>query len=412
MMRVALAVPVDDERGLLAAATRHGLRVVAQCSSADELASRVRIVQPELVLATAQPQYLTARVIAACDGAGVRLLVAAATSREVKYARSLGIIDVLEGELSWDRLVPSSGSRVDAVSAPPALAPAPAETVAPTGTGTVIVVWGASGAPGRTSLAIALAAELADAGHRVALADADTHGAAVAPALGLLDEAPGFAAACRLAGTGALDDAQFQRISDWHRSGNTGFWVLTGLGRPSRWPELSAERVTGVMAAARQWCDVLVVDVASSLEQDEELSSDLAAPRRNAATLAALRAADHVVAVGAADPVGLARYLRAHSELLETIEPSRVTTVINKVRSSAIGLNPAAQVTQTLGRFGGVDDPVLVPWDPFAFDAALLSGKSLAEVAPRSAARVAVRRLAHDRLGVSAPSVGRSRTSA
>jgi len=143
---------------------------------------------------------------------------------------------------------------------------------------------------------------------------------------------------------------------------------------------------------------VLVLDTAASLEQDEELSSDLVAPRRNAATIAALRAADHVVAVGAADPIGLARYLRAHAELLETAAPDRVTTVVNKVRSSAIGLRPAAQITQTLSRFGGITDPVLVPWDPASFDAALLSGRTLLDVAPRSAARVAVRRLVHERL--------------
>lgn len=174
--------------------------------------------------------------------------------------------------------------------------------------------------------------------------------------------------------------------------------MLTGLGRPARWPELTAERVSGAISAARDWVDVLVLDTASSVEQDEELSSDLVSPRRNAATLASLRAADHVVAVGAADPIGLARFLRAHAELLETATPDRVTTIVNKVRASAIGVNPSAQIAQTLARFGGIIDPVLVPWDPGAFDAALLGGKPLLDAAPRSAARVAIRKLVRDRL--------------
>jgi MinD-like ATPase involved in chromosome partitioning or flagellar assembly len=262
----------------------------------------------------------------------------------------------------------------------------------------VVAVWGPSGAPGRTSLAIAIAAELADAGVSVALADADTHAASIDPALGLLDEAPGFAAACRLAGTGSLTNAEFERVAEWHRSGHTGFWVLTGLGRPSRWPELTAQRIAGVIAAAREWVDVLVLDTASSLEQDEELSSDVTAPRRNAATLGALRGADHVIAVAAADPIGLTRYLRAHAELLETATPDHVTTVVNKVRSSAIGLNPQAQIAQTLSRFGGVAEPILIPWDPAAFDAAVLGGKTLRDAAPRSPARLAVRKLVLERL--------------
>jgi MinD-like ATPase involved in chromosome partitioning or flagellar assembly len=258
----------------------------------------------------------------------------------------------------------------------------------------VIAVWGPDGAPGRTSLAIALAGELADAGTTVALADADTHAAAIAPALGLLDEAPGFAAACRLAGSGSLDGAQFERIAQPHRAGRGSIQVLTGLGRSSRWPELTADRVSGVLTAARDWAELIVVDVAASFEHDEELMTDLNAPRRNAATIEALRGADLVVAVGAADPIGLSRFLRAHAELVELVEPDRVVTVINKLRSSAIGLNAAAQVRQTLARFGGIEASVLVPWDPAAFDAALLSGRALLDASPRSAARGAVRELA------------------
>jgi MinD-like ATPase involved in chromosome partitioning or flagellar assembly len=121
--------------------------------------------------------------------------------------------------------------------------------------------------------------------------------------------------------------------------------------------------------------------------------TDLNAPRRNAATIEVLRSADLVVAVGAADPVGLSRFLRAHAELAELVEPDRVLTVINKLRSSAIGLNPAAQVRQTLARFGGIEAPVLVPWDPAGFDVALLSGRTLLDAAPRSSARIAIREL-------------------
>uniref|UniRef100_UPI0037847866 CpaE family protein n=1 Tax=Pseudolysinimonas sp. TaxID=2680009 RepID=UPI0037847866 len=257
-------------------------------------------------------------------------------------------------------------------------------------------VWGPGGAPGRTSLAIALAGELAASGRSVALADADTHGAAVAPSLGLLDEAPGFAAACRLAGTNALTAAELDRVASVHRS---GIRVLTGIGRPARWPELTPARIAGVLDAVRSWAGITVVDVAAGLEQDEELVSDVAAPRRNAATLEVLRGADRVIAVGAADPVGLARFLRGHAELLEHVAPDRVTVVANKVRSGAVGLDPAGQVRATLERFGGVAPAHLIPWDPAGFDAALLSGRTLVDVAPRSPARAVIRKLAAELSG-------------
>ena len=262
----------------------------------------------------------------------------------------------------------------------------------------MIAVWGPAGSPGRTTLAVGIAAEIAAAGFTVALCDVDTHSASVAPVLGLMDEAPGFAAACRLAGAESLDRAELERIGQRHENGDAGFWVLTGIGQPSRWPELSGDRVLATIAECRRWVDYVVIDTASSLENDEEISSDMFAPRRNAATLAAIREADHIVAVASADPVGLSRFLRAHGDLADVAVTLSITVVANKVRASAIGLGPAGQVTQTLSRFGGIDAPVLVPWDVQATDTAVLSARTLIETAPKSPARLAIKRLVFDRL--------------
>lgn len=267
----------------------------------------------------------------------------------------------------------------------------------------VIAVWGPAGAPGRTTLAISLAAELAARGLRVCLVDADTYGGTIAPALGLLDEAPGFAAACRLAGSDALTEGELDRIALIYGGTAAPFRVLTGIGRPHRWPELSRDRVARALEAARLWSDVVVVDTGFNLETDEEVSSDMLAPRRNAATIAALRAADEVVAIGAADPVGLARLLRTHADLLETVTTDRVHVVANRVRASVLGIDPSGQVRQTLDRFGGIADPILVADDPSAADAALLSARTVLDVAPRSALRHGAAALA-DRLGFAADS--------
>lgn len=274
-----------------------------------------------------------------------------------------------------------------------ALAPRPAGSV-----GAVIAVWGAAGAPGRTMLSISVAAELASRGYSVALCDADTYSASIAPTLGILDEAPGFAAACRLAGNESLTRVELERIGSRYGTATTGFWVLTGISTPSRWPELSAQRVEEALAECRRWADFTVVDTGFSLEGDEEISSDLLAPRRNAATIAALGVADQVLAVGSADPVGLSRFLRGYSDLIELVGADGVTVVINKLRASAIGLNPVGQVQQTLKRFGGINDAVLIPADHAAMDSAILVGKTLREVAPKSAVQIAVAQLVSTRI--------------
>jgi Flp pilus assembly CpaE family ATPase len=395
---VGLALPPADVDRLGAEAQRYGHRVVADTPDADALAPRIAAVKPEVVIAAASPPHLSSRLVAACDAHGVRLVVVGDSARERRFAAGLGVVDPVPGPPAWTLLTPGTGVPVAGV---PTVVPHFDEVVAEettlrpsrptTSRGRVIAVWGPGGSPGRTSLAIALAGELAASGESVALADADTHGAAVAPALGLLDEAPGFAAACRLAATDALTPAELDRVATPHRD---GFRVLSGIGRPARWPELTGDRVGGVMDAVRGWAGITVFDVAASLEHDEELQSDVAAPRRNAATLEVLRRADVVVAVAAADPVGLARFLRGYAELLDQVTPDRILPIANKVRSGSVGLDPAGQVRATLERFGGIRPRHLIPWDPAGFDAALLSGRSLGFAAPRSSARAVVRKLA------------------
>ncbi len=71
---------------------------------------------------------------------------------------------------------------------------------------------------------------------------------------------------------------------------------------------------------------------------------------------------------------------------------------MNRVRATAIGMNPQAQVAQTLARFGGIEHPALVPHDQTSLDGAVLSGRTLADSAPRSAARVAIRDLVGARI--------------
>lgn len=384
-LAIALAVPRQVERRLVAEIVRHGHQAVARCDGAADLASALSGGGCDVAVVAAAPGYLDRDLLAASDAAGVRVVGLVATDAERRLAASVGLVELLPVDSEWEALEQ-------------ALLGAPATTPREPVRGQVISVWGPAGAPGRTTVAITIAAEIAAAGYSVALADADTHSASVAPSLGLLDESPGFAAACRLAGANALDLAELERIGQRYLSGHGSFWVLTGIGRPSRWPELSTERVVGTVRACRDWVDYTVIDTGFSLENDEEISSDLFAPRRNAATIAALREADHVVAVGSADPVGMSRFLRAHVDLIETLLTDRLTVVMNRVRSGAIGLNPTAQVQQTLRRFGGIENAVLLPHDQSACDAAVLSGRTLRDAAPRSPVLAALGQFVGDRI--------------
>lgn len=409
MGSVALGLPVAFAAALAIDLVRNGHVHVGSCQSTADLVELLNSGVCEFALVAADAGYLTADVVAAADTAGVRIVALFGSEAERRYAVSLGLWEAVDASCRWPELeammvgsapittVPvwSESAVIVALSAPAIALPSltQGETSAP---GQVIAVWGPAGSPGRTTIAIALAAELASLGYSVVLADVDTHGASVALSLGMLDESPGFAAACRLAGTNSLTGVELDRIANHYDSGHGSFRVLTGIGRPGRWPELSTERVVTTIAACRVWADFVILDTGASLENDEEISSDLFAPRRNAATITAIREADQVFAVGSADPVGLSRFLRAYVDLLETVQTDRVTVIMNRVRASAIGLNATAQVHQALERFGGIRTPILIPDDRAAFDSAVLGGRTLRDVAPRSPARLAVAALVAD----------------
>lgn len=385
MARIAFVLPPDQQARLGPHAIRHGHEIVARCSSADDFLDSAASVSVDVVLAAATESCLPVQLLAACDDRGIRLLPLTSGDVERRRVSSLGLLESVDAGASWPEIERELAIFLGREEAPSSSQPE---------TGRVIAVWGPAGSPGRTTLAVNLAAELATSGRSVALADADTYSGSVAPTLGMLDEAPGFAAACRLAGSDSLTHAELERVGSRYGSGKSAFWVLSGIGRPSRWPELSEAKVTATIQQCRTWAQFTVIDTGFSLERDEEIVSDQFAPRRNAATLAALGEADHIVAVGAADPVGLSRFLRAHVDLVESVPADRIRVAMNKVRASAIGMNPHTQVAQTLARFGRIDSVAMIPFDQPALDAALLTGRTLADAAPRSPARTAIRELA------------------
>lgn len=267
--------------------------------------------------------------------------------------------------------------------------------------GQLVAVWGPTGAPGRTAVAVNLAAETAALGQATLLADVDLYGGAVAQMLGLLDEAPGLAAAARAANNGQLDLPALARHA--RQLDSSRLRVLSGITRTERWPEIRPTSLDVVWRLARGLAQTTVADCGFCLEQDEELSFDTSAPRRNGATVATLEHADVIVAVGAGDPVGMQRLVRGLSDLTELLPDANVRVVINRVRESVIGPDPQRQIRAALSRYAGIHQVSVVPNDPAAFDAALAGGRLLSEVAPGSPARAAIAELAASLAGVPVP---------
>jgi MinD-like ATPase involved in chromosome partitioning or flagellar assembly len=269
--------------------------------------------------------------------------------------------------------------------------------------GDVLAVWGPAGAPGRTTMAVGLAAELARRHRSVALVDADPYGGAVAQHLGVLDEVSGLLAAARMANVGRLD---LERLASLCREVAPDLRVLTGLPRPDRWVEVRPQAFEDLLRAARRLVGHVVVDVGFSLEREPPDPFTASAAQRNGMTLSALALADEVLVVGAADPVGLSRLARGLVELHELLPDSRPRIVVNRARASlGWGEREIRAMVEGFVTPAGVH---FVPEDRIGADRALMAGRSLVESGD-SALRRAVSSLADAALGESAHTGPRGR---
>jgi Flp pilus assembly CpaE family ATPase len=392
-----------QEQPLVAALDRvgSGARVVRRCVDLADLLAAASARTASVALVDADLRRLDAEAIArltACEVAVVAVVRSPDEETERRMHR-LGAVDVVAdgtpsdavvsavvaapGRRVEDRLAALEAELQSDLSGPP---------VAPQGM--VVAVWGPTGAPGRTTVAVTLAVEAALLGVETLLVDADTYGGSVAQALGLLDEAPGLAAAARAANSGRLDHSALAAAA---RAVAPRLRVLTGFSRPERWPELRSSALQMVLEQARDFVPLTIVDVAFCLEGGDPSQGLLDGPalRRNSATLTTLAEADLVLAVGSADPVGLQRLLRM-LPAVRALTAGDVRVVLNRVRRTSAGLHSHQPLTDVVVRHSGLVPTAYLPEDRPACELALSNGRSLSEVAGKSALRKAIARLARE----------------
>lgn len=251
----------------------------------------------------------------------------------------------------------------------------PIDEVAESGDGSLVTVWGPAGAPGRSTVALGLAEAWARRGTRTILVDADPYGGAIAQMVGVLDEVSGLLAASR-----AANDGRVSELPDHLYALSDRLAILTGLPRPDLWSQVRPGAAERLLRQLRAEAEISVIDAGFSLE--DTAGFDSAAPRRNQLTLQALEAADHVVAVGRADPVGLTRLVRGLHELDAVIPATRVSVVITMMRAT-IGWSET-EIADTVERLAGRRPAAFLPLDQSAVDEALITGRLLAESQPES----------------------------
>jgi MinD-like ATPase involved in chromosome partitioning or flagellar assembly len=258
-----------------------------------------------------------------------------------------------------------------------------------------ICVWGTHGAPGRTTIAINLACELALNGAKVLLIDLDSQAPSIADCFGLLDEKPGVAAAFRLVGQGRLDLAQIERLSTSYDVAGGRLSVMTGLRAANRWPELTREKTQSLITIAKQHFDFVIMDVSADLEVGIRQIGGVV--DRNCTSRTALEVADQAIAVFSADPIGVRRLVDSFQSLSELF--AKPILVANRLRASSLGPSARQQIEDAIMQLCRLEVAAFVALDIDSCDKAIMQSVPLAMMKRTSKARQAIAQLARLNFG-------------
>lgn len=349
----------DTIRGLTAA----GHAVVKRCVDVPDLMGSAVAGHASVALVAAEVPGLDADAVTHLLRHDVRTVAVTDLPGEAERLGRLGVL--LTAAPDVHRIVAAVG---DALTEELVADPDPVtatDVPEPGAAGRVVAVWGPAGAPGRTTVALGLAAVRAAAGGPVTLLDADPYGGAVAQQLGVLDEVSGLLAAARLANTGRLDRASFAASA---RVVTPGLHVLTGLPRAERRVEVRRGVLPRLVEEAAGLGDV-VLDTGFCLEDDDR--------GRDMLTLDALACADEVVVVGSAEPVGLARLARALVDLAEVVPGVLPHVVVNRFRPT-LGWRERDVAGMVEGYLAPASLTYL-PFDQVTLDKAAVAGQTLVE---------------------------------
>ena len=409
---VLAAAGADWERAALevVAAAPRRVALVKRCLDLADLLATATAGTAVVAVVSADLSGLDADSVDRLNRDGVRTIAVvgdASSGDAMLRARllRLGVARVLSQalltHLVQDIVETATDDDPDAVTEAPTVpepVDAPPEPDTP---GRLVTVWGPPGAPGRTTLAIGLAAEAGDRNLSAGIVDADPYGGGVGLALAVLEEVSGLLAAARFANAGRLEPESLAGVG---REVTGNVRLYTGLPRPDRWSDVRPQAFGELLTVAAELDRVVVVDTGPSLGAVDP-DPYAAGPARDDMTRIAVDRADDLVVVGSADPVGLTRLARALPEVVERRAGRRMHVVVNRMRQTlgwsekevrylVEGVAPGAPVT-------------FLPEDRAAIDKALVSGRPLTECGD-SVLRRAISRLADDLLAPPAPA-GRPR---
>jgi len=243
----------------------------------------------------------------------------------------------------------------------------------------VIACWSGTGSPGRSTVAINLATELALAGQKVLLMDLDTLSPSLALQLGLVDTPAGLSAVLRLAEQGRLSFQEFQRLTVAISLGRNELTLLPGLANPKRWNEVTPQRLQKLFEAITGFVDHVVLDLPVAVHSETSMiHPSLAESNHDALLQDVLTKSSKLILISGADSVSAKRFLEAYEFLAETGSSLEPIVVVNRFRTTALGPSAKDELAESFEQLAKLRIDCFIPDEPENLDRCLRNGLPLA----------------------------------
>ena len=385
-MRVVTVVGNADEETRIAKELTGlpGAELVLRCLERTELLASVRGARIDLVVIVGNPAWLDPYALSTMVEHRSHVVGFAVDPLEAEGLRRLGIEIASPGTSAQELL--AGVTRIEPTLPPPEPKPSSPR-------GRLVAVWGPKGAPGRSTVAVELAAEIAAQEPATALVDGDTYGGDLAQMLAVVEELPTIVWAAQSASDGTLGQGSI--ASMLRRTSANGPVLLPGINRSELWSDITLfgwERLLDVFTATFRYT---IVDVGFGLENDDRLQHG-----RDRLARQTIQEADSVVAVCRADPTGLKTFLWSAERLKEIRPLDEVFVVANRVASG-----DADEVRYILKKHLGKRPLICIPSRDQDLRAALDRGVPVRDIKPGGEISARIRELA-GAVGASVPARG------
>lgn len=347
------------------------VRIFRRCVDGVDIRATAQVHEIDLVLLSDDTLRIDVNLVSDLQALGIRVV---AFSCDSQFWADLGVHETLKVDV---RNVSKTISELDKLLTNSVEIPIQTRLA----TGALVALASFGGGVGRSLFLREFGFLCATKNYLTACVEADTYGPSLVQDLNLPIDTFHLLELCKTVNRfSELENVEPLNIVDRCAVVATNLAIVPGISRATQWVDIRFELIQKVYESLRSQFGVTVIDVGPVLESEPLSGFDIGLPRRQAATLGAMKHASDIVFFTRAEEVSVTRFIKNFLEQSDVFSDANVHVVINQVRDKSLG----RELEKSIQRYSGITSILTV--DENVSDVARASRKHdfIARLSPKS----------------------------